>query len=339
MKLSLFLSFALGLVLSGVQQSEAKCHEFCNHKGVCGANDLCECFNNYGGPSCAARTCPYSFAFGDIVDSSATGRKSHYYLECGGKGVCDPNTGLCTCFEGYTGKGCKRSSCPGGCSGHGVCRTIGAVNSGYSEWDSDKTQVCVCDPGYEGVDCASRMCPVGDDIMTTQTKGDLSVSQTAEVQQIRFYDSVALGSGGVVISYTDFRGETWGTWDLDVATLTAIAIEEALVALPNHAIPSITVSTSVSSGTERTFLVTFTSEENSGDQQMLSLDYSGCTSSGCQPLYSALSAGTGLVTENTKGTTESATCSNRGACNAETGTCVCTEGFHGQACEKQTEYV
>merc|ERR1712146_132078 len=87
------------------------------------------------------------------------GRTPHYYAECGDKGKCDRKTGQCECYVGYTGKGCKRSSCPTSngltCSGHGVCKTLAAVNSGYTEWDAEKTQVCVCDAGYEGYGCVS----------------------------------------------------------------------------------------------------------------------------------------------------------------------------------------
>merc|ERR1711959_100537 len=50
-------------------------------------------------------------------------------------------------------------------------------------------------------------------------------------------------------------------------------------------------------------------------------------------------SGSCSVSEVTKGTTESATCSNRGACDGGSGLCTCHEGYSGEACETQTVLV
>lgn len=221
-----------------------------------------------------------------------------------------------------------------------MCSTLAAVNSGYAEWDAAKTQVCVCDPGYEGVDCASRMCPVGDDPMTKYSS--VGVSEVNEQQTITISAATTL-AGEFTLTYTDWRGESWTTWALDSTTTSVIAIQEALVGLPNHAIPSVTVTAVTETAASRSYLIEFTDPENTGDQAALVINDAGCAVSGCQPFYSGLGASTGAVTTNNvetqRGTKENAVCSNRGSCEAETGICRCAEGFHGQACEIQTVLV
>jgi len=50
-------------------------------------------------------------------------------------------------------------------------------------------------------------------------------------------------------------------------------------------------------------------------------------------------SGSCSVSEVTKGSKESAVCSNRGVCDYETGTCVCAEGFTKEACSEQSVLV
>lgn len=93
--------------------------------------------------------------------------EAHFYRECSNKGLCDRETGLCECFPGYEGSGCRRAACPDNCNGNGVCRTILESDhlhaQDYSAWDGEKTQLCVCDPGWTGPSCSQRSCPKGAD--------------------------------------------------------------------------------------------------------------------------------------------------------------------------------
>jgi len=195
-----------------VGSAMAACPNGCSGNGICGANDKCSCYQNWQGPDCSQRTCTYSLAWADTADGT---NQAHYYAECSNKGVCDRKTGECKCFDGYEGKGCRRSTCPEGCSGHGTCEYIdelavdfedrrtgpGAsyqsstlttlsnavtqsdnsqVNNGflYQLWDAQKIQGCKCDLGYTGPDCSSRVAPKGDDPLTTVK----SVTQTQSIQ-------------------------------------------------------------------------------------------------------------------------------------------------------------
>merc|ERR1711871_1618959 len=50
--------------------------------------------------------------------------EGHFYMECSNQGLCDRSSGLCECFDGYTGRARQRQACPEDCSGHGVCLSV-----------------------------------------------------------------------------------------------------------------------------------------------------------------------------------------------------------------------
>jgi len=154
------------LALTLTATVNAGCPNSCSGHGICGANDVCTCHRNWDNSDCSGRKCPRKKSWADIKDTAVTGREEHYYAECSGKGICNSESGVCECYEGFTGKGCERLSCQDDCNKHGVCELMSTVNSGYSAWDSTKLQVCNCDAGYEGHACEKRMCPKGDDPMT-----------------------------------------------------------------------------------------------------------------------------------------------------------------------------
>merc|ERR1711871_1655963 len=59
---------------------------------------------------------------GDAVQK--TQDEGHFYMECSNQGLCDRGTGMCECFEGYSGRACAETSCPNDCNGRGTCSTI-----------------------------------------------------------------------------------------------------------------------------------------------------------------------------------------------------------------------
>jgi hypothetical protein len=110
--------------------ASAMCPNGCSGNGVCGSNDKCSCYQNFQGADCSLRTCTFTLAWADTADGT---NQAHYYAECGNKGLCDRKTGECKCFDGYEGKGCRRSTCPDACSGHGTCEYIEELASDYQD--------------------------------------------------------------------------------------------------------------------------------------------------------------------------------------------------------------
>jgi len=205
----------------------AECPNACSGHGTCSCKDQCECYKGWQGNDCSEATCPFALAFVDtpkgnldgdvdgtldiatnIVGSSVypqgtieaypthlASHEGHYYMECANKGICDRETGVCTCFDGYEGAGCKRTTCPNACSGHGTCESIkelgldewtlhpeyqGRGEAAYTLWDADITMGCKCDPQYFGPDCSLKQCKYGvDPLYWTESDGEVIINLDA----------------------------------------------------------------------------------------------------------------------------------------------------------------
>jgi len=333
--------FVGAAVLASIGVANAECANQCSGHGSCGVDDICTCYPMWTEGDCSARKCPSRPAWGDIADTSVTGRQTHFYAECANRGRCDGETGECVCDAGFEGEGCERMSCPNNCNGHGSCELMSSANSGYAGWDANMIQFCKCDPGYEGHDCLDRKCKLGDDPISRFSSADVS-----EVPHEQTIDLAFTGAtGSFLLEYTDWRGNAWLTRPIfpqDVIDIVPvenrpIPIREALLTLPMRAIDDIIVTVATAIATSIKFTVGFSSSETPGTQPLLSVLHKGCTAAGCQPKYEGLSGGSATVEGvSTTGTGQRDVCSNRGKCNSEIGECECFSGFYGHACEKQT---
>lgn len=371
-------------IASTIALVSATCPNLCSGHGNCGSSDRCTCYANWQGADCSERICPYGFAWVDAPSTSGT-NFAHWYAECSNKGICDRSTGMCNCFAGYEGKGCKRQSCPNSCSGHGRCYFIEELttlpfpaaslrNNGprhivdwsnaygqgqgayqkaisldsapyYYGWDTSKQQGCVCDAGYEGADCSLRQCPRGDNVLTVNT------APAAFVQTITIAstgDFVA-AADEIVLTFTTLEGAAYTTTPIKVTgtlDVTQIGnnIQTALTSLPNHAIPTVTVSVTRNAGVSLVIAVTFSDAATTGVQNPLQVGFTGCRRAGCAPYYLGVQ-GTAATTGVTASiavnapTSESAICSEHGVCDTATGLCKCFHGYYDLNCNEQTVLV
>jgi len=183
------------------------CPNACSGHGTCDAQDQCTCFlevdgnSMFMGADCSQFTCPRGVSWKE----PAAGSKHKTDAECSDAGICDRLTGECTCFPGYEGSACQRTSCPNQCSGHGTCRSNVDFAIDFSEqvhtqqlavtpaadnkapnkipdsyydyflvtydnaWDSDMQYGCLCDVGFRGADCSLMECPSAEDPMDEET--------------------------------------------------------------------------------------------------------------------------------------------------------------------------
>jgi len=249
-------SFALALGLASVA---AMCPNSCSGHGSCGNDDLCHCYTDWlsgdeSGGDCSERKCPFELAWFDTPSAAGT---AHAYAECAGRGVCDRSTGECQCFDGFTGKGCRRTTCPNDCSGHGTCEYLSEFrddlgdwfklsgdapttdkyeHSYYKLWDAQKTMGCRCDPKWTDLDCSRRMCPKGSYALY-----DDSVP-TYEVQTV----TIAGQKNGVAdefaLTFRTTLNEEFTTKKLSASPLlNNKMVEDALNELPNKVIEDVDV--------------------------------------------------------------------------------------------------
>merc|ERR1712151_759451 len=234
------------------------------------------------------------------------------YTECSSRGTCDYATGQCKCFDGFEGRGCRRTTCPNSCSGHGRCLSNKDKNSQYYSfnypndqmWDYKRTQTCKCDRGYTGYDCNSRICPFGDDPTSDcgeNSAGDVQLVVTRSLADTKKY---------FTLTFTDMFGGRFTTRPIldhaasckkTVATEVKPCpeIQYALMDLPNFAIPEVEVDTifQVDKGAGATktttslYTVQFTDSSNSGKQNPLECEtVTDSSVAGAQPLYAGVAA-------------------------------------------------
>jgi hypothetical protein len=302
----------------------------CAGRGTCDLTTFkCACNDGYTGYNCIFLTCPRGRAWFDEPSADDT---AHALAECSNMGLCNRDTGLCSCRAGFTGYACERLDCPaneyGTCSGHGSCYsmsqlallsenngelrqvTYGATPSAAT-WDAASIYGCYCDAGYYhgpfawdfpsfqgSYNCLQRTCPFGDNPQT--------IGQSNDVQTIQ---CTATG-GTFTVTFREVESMEI-PYDASPDTLEAFLNQMYSI---HHASVGYSGGSTQHACSAGGTLITVRIKVP-GDLPMLKVD------------VSQLTAGSATVTELVQGTTEFIMCSGQGTCDAISGVCTCFPGY------------
>ena len=329
----LYLAAAAGWL----REAGAACPNGCSGHGDCGPGSSCSCFAGWDvAADCSERSCAYGPAWADKAYSS---NAAHTDVECSNAGLCDRITGLCTCFEGFTGQACQRTRCPNDCSGNGICQTIrdiglyeGAdydtatgtggdgLGPAYANWDSDSVTMCNCDAGFFGPDCSKLMCPKGDDPFT--------IGQSVREIQVSVASASAMG-GTLRFS---FMGYTFPLSIDSPASRTGDAIAEAWES--SDAIDDVAVTVASQTAQSLVYNVRFLRwSAVPVDNNIHAHDGNPALTMFTCDISDATGSPTCTITDvQATNVIEDAPCGNRGLCDVRTGSCACFAGYTGLNC-------
>ncbi|GBG28286.1 Multiple epidermal growth factor-like domains protein 10 [Hondaea fermentalgiana] len=301
----------------------------CASQGTCDPSTYrCSCNAGYTGHNCMLLTCPSGPAwFAEPTMSNSV----HATAECSNMGICDRETGLCSCKSGFTGNACQLLACPGAeegntCNGHGTCYnmqqlamlslengelrgvTYGTVPD-EDNWDYNSIQGCYCDDAYfhgpfgwdfssfsASYDCTKLSCPYGDNPQTT-----------GQVNEVQTMTCIATAGTFQVSFRQDFSADI--PYDATVAQFRAYL--QALYSINEVAVSFDSGSTVCSSGAGTVSTLSF---KVPGDLPLLTADTTQLT-------------GSISFEESVQGTTEFIECSGQGTCDRSTGICDCFPGY------------
>eukprot|EP00606_Chrysophyceae_sp_TOSAG23-5_P001098 GSChrysophyteH2.ASY1.ANO1.1092.1 assembled CDS len=314
---------------------------------MCDNDGKCNCKPNWNTtmPDCSWRVCESGIAWAD-KPYGADLAHSPLGIECSGAGTCNRHSGICDCFDGFTGGACQRMTCTDSCSGHGQCMTTNQAyrqhnleRDGtvvYTGWDAEKTQTCVCDMGYTGGKCELRLCPKGHDpIVPTDSYHQIT---------LRIFTESGVLSGRIKLSFMD--KSIYFPADVELMT-------DAVCAWNMMQLPNIKTATCSNNGTDHTgggtaYTINITewpthpyenniyTHRGRPDIKQFHCDTSQATSDSTDPILCSVID----INQDTHALGDGSEvsiplyepCSNRGICDMSTGSCSCYDSFYGSNC-------
>lgn len=313
--LAVLFCVIINIVLSDVHP----CPNACSGHGRCNSpSRQCECFEGFAGADCSLRLCPTHRAW---ADQAIAIDDAHNLAECSNMGICERETGLCQCREGFEGIACERQSCPNKCNGVGECQSMyyyaltkdpgsGTVYSYEHIWDAQKIYGCHCDDQYHGIDCSLRYCPKGDDPLTgTVDIQPVNPLQFNDIQRV----SCKADAGTFTLS---FRGKTTVPIPYNAKAYELQAKIEAIPTIGSGTTKLIMYGPQACTAHGTTFTIEFL--QNFGNLPLLVPDKRKLIFS------NSLSTSTLVVETVVVGTKEDIECAGRGICDPSNGICECS---------------
>jgi hypothetical protein len=229
-------------------------------------------------------------------------------------------------------------------NGDAVIGAASEITGAYSHTDNEVT--ITLPKGMSGSKLEMHVLNTGDHASTTKTVNRNNNGKTFRIKRVG-HENVALANNTITATAFTIAREDYNFRVGDEIAITGCTATTAAQAPCGKNEPCLNKISSFS-GTGQgstvlvipTIVVTDLADCSATlIRDTLILDSIPDAMNGAVDIAYTAPSGSCSVAEVTKGSSESATCSNRGSCDGGSGLCVCHEGYSGEACETQTVLV
>lgn len=140
----------------------------CSGRGLCSIDGSCACFSTNGDTYASSNGYGRSGTRGDcgFILSGSTVATCPGTLQCSGHGLCNRNTKVCSCADGWEGGDCSMRSCPRGLSWYDYPTRNNVAHFSYSTCSGAgvcdyTTGDCRCNELFAGQACDRMVCGGG----------------------------------------------------------------------------------------------------------------------------------------------------------------------------------